>query len=1428
VRNEAEGGVGWLRRLWRRPDETPAPGRGDQVVLPVAQLLGSVETLICGGVVHRAGVAASAARARRLDTPAGPSFQNAFQRPLQEEVAAGPSESITLAAGMSLTGLRSTAFVDGDQLPSAHEALRAAAGRLVPLVVHAANASSGHAGYHGVADCGCFQVLASSGQEALDLTLVARWLAEHALLPGLVATDGVGVERLWLPTEETLRAYLGDPDELVPSPTEAQRILFGNERARLLRWFDPHRPIATGGVWGAGDEARARLGNRLFFQDHVAELAKQAMDELTRLTGRPLSFLRSSGLDDADVVLVAQGAAVQVAEAVAAQLRRSGAGKPGVLGVTWLRPLPARELKEALGGRRAVAVIEASDASLASEPPLFRELKSVVGATEGWISATCSDPVLDPARLLALCELMRGADRPDSVRLEKVAIPASTGFPRRDALLQSLGNGYPELRSSTLPEVQGLDVDPEGSRSVGLVGREAELPPDALQLLADAAAGEDRPCVRGAATRPEPGVWSARVQAATADFADPGPRAPVSLLLIATDDLRGLGQPLEIVCSEGTVLLSAEGSAEQIWSGLPPSWRGLVEQRQLRLLAVDRDFAPQLEVLRGILQGDEAALLESGKLREVAWDSLSPPWIVDRELPGVVRRIEQARPAHDSLPRFWGEVVQPRQAGASNGVPDPLSASGAVPAGASGLEPEPTLSGVPVLDADACSGCGRCWIDCPDSAIGVTVLGPEELFTGASRVARTEGREADALRRAHRHLAGRLAGALAKSGAGSLSDEDCREGWTWLSGQLNLSDEDLPAHQSAFEDTLQVVSRLRPVVTQPFFTGPEEAEKGTGQLLMLAIDPRSCVGCNLCVAECPEDALEMAGRSPEHVAELEARWQAWEGLPDTPGETITRAAEHPEVGLLGAMLLSRHCAQSQLGGAIGEPGSGERLAGRLVVAAVEHHAQQRIAGLVNQLEEQRETLDRQARETLAEGLSSSDIDTLARALERVRGGSRALSELGEQLNELGNPAIFDRQAVLNVARHAGELEELRRRLAEGPDGMGRARFGVVIARGTVAEWAARFPGHPYYAPLTLAPTAEGIELARGIARGLMEQHLEVLRGLRRAAVEQEQPPDRDEQLERVVALSWDDLEAQDRASCPPLLLMGDATALLERGFGALSPLLNSNLPVKLVVLDGRDQLEAAPEPALLGMAHRRAFVLSSSLGYPDHLAQGLADALAWPGPALIQIHAPSPLRHGFAPEACLERARRAVEGRAQILFRFDPAAEGLFGVCASLDGNPGMDEDWGGCNFAEWAAGESRFADQLEPLENGGGTPLAEWAALAEDARRGKMPVVELEDRRLMVGERLAQASIERLAVWNTLRELTGLANPFTEQLQARLEQELGAQHQQELQALKAEHAADLAEVAAGTDQQAIGRLSQRLMTLAGYPVRARPEDGNA
>lgn len=1418
-------GVAWLQRLWRRTREESVAHPGTAAVLPVEQALAVLEAQLCEGVVRPGGEPLSAALAARMELP-GPPAQNVFGRPVQEETAAGAGARTSVATGMALAGLRATAFLSGEELISSHEALRGCAERLAPLVLHVSCAQSGHGTYHAVAGSGAFQMLACSGQEALDLSLVARWVAERALLPGLVCTDLDAIESLHLPDEELIRSYLGRPEQPIASAGEAQRLLFGLERPRSMAWFDPDRPVATGGVRGAEEAARARFGKRIFFWDSVAELAAQGMEELARLTGRPLSFVQQHRLDDAELVLVAQGALVQSARAVADHLRQTPSLKVGVLGITWLRPFPARQVAAALEGRRSVAVLEALGDSPITGPPLFRELAEAASGSDSWVSATCSGSGAKPGALVSLCQLMRQPGHPQRIALDSVAAAPSAGFPRREALLQSVANAYPELQQAALPEGEPPGPDPEGGRSVALVGREADLPADALTLLAEAVVAETGPVVRGTVIRREPDAWEARLRGAKADFPDPGPRAPVSLLLAATGDLRNLGEPLADVALRGEVLVATREPAAQIWEALPPTWRQAVREGALRLLATDEGFDAGLEALRACLRGEKEALLESGSLREVAWRELTVPEPEDRELPRLVSRIPEARPAHDSLPRFWGEVVQPRQGDVSDQVPDPLTASGVVPAGASALEPEATAPLLPALDPSACSGCGRCWSACPDSAIGVTALGPEPLFTAASEIAGTEGQAADALRRAHKHLATRLAGELPKSESAALDAATCQEAWGWVAGRLNLSEEERPDYDAAFDATSGVVDLLQPVVTGPLFREPEREQKGAGDLLVLAVDPRACLGCELCIAACPEDALEPVDRTGERVEEFKRRWRAWEALPDTAGETLARAAAHPEVGSLAAALLSRHCGQAQAGGAGGEPGSGERLDSRLVVALVEQHAQRRMAGLLKKVEEQRANLEENARKCLVEALSEADLETLGEALRPARGGRARIAELGERLEALGSRTSFDRRAVLRMTRVAGELDDYRRRISEGPDGLGRARFGVVIARGRVAEWAARFPRHPYYAPLTVAPTAEGVDLARGIARGLVAEHLALVRSLRRAALEADPPPDRSARLEAIEAIRWVDLEAEERAACPPLLLLGDDTALLEQGFEAVARLLESELPVKVILLDGCGRLAAGPEPALVAMAHRKAFVLAASPAYPDHLSRGMADALAWPGPALVHLHAPSPQRHGFPVSATLERARLAVESRAHVLLRYDPSAEGLFGLRASLEGNPEPEEQWGGASFAEWAAGEARFSQHFEALEGDGDLPLDEWLGLTERERSSRVPFVEIGERRLAVSSPMAQAAGERLALWNTLRELTGGSGPFTERIREALATELQAEREAEIGALESGQAARLAEVQAGADRQALDRLTDRLLTLSGFDAN-RPAKSN-
>ena len=1418
--------IGWLRRLWPRDAGAPvAPGTW--TLLPAQAAVAALEAQCCDGIAHGADVAASAADARRLALP-GPPLRNVFGRPVAEEFAAGARDRIAVATGMALAGLRSAAFLRGDELADAAQALRGCAERRAPLVVHVCGDGMADAAGAAVAESGCFQVIASSGQEALDWTLVARRVAERALVPGLVVCDVATIERVQRPAAGALVAQLGAGNESIPAPTEAQRILFGAERERLLAWFDLDHPVATGGARAVAAADRARAGGRRAFWEPLAELVSQAMAELGALTGRPLAWVQAYGLDDAQLVLVTRGHALQTARAVARYLRATRRWKVGVLGVPWLRPFPEGEVAQALGGRSAVAVIEPLGAAPPGGAPLFRELATAVGAHEGWISAVCAGAGPEPVALVALCELLRGRVRPERVDLEQVAVPSETGFPRRDALLQALANSDPSWRERALPDPGDTADAWPPEHSVGLVGAESALPPDALERLAAAVVEDAASCVRGTQTRPEPGVLDARVRVAAEDFPDPGPRAPVSLQLVATDEWMRIGDPFESIIRGGSALLATARSPEQIARALPERWRRTARERELHLFAVPPDLPAALSATASCLRDGRDAACRSGALREIPRTAPSAAAALDRAVPDWVRRIPHVRPSHDSLPRFWGEVLQPQQAGGEDRVADPITASGAVPAAASALHPVSAAASLPAFDPAACSGCGACWPACPDAAIGVTALGGEALLTAASRIAATEGAAAEALRRAHKHLAERLARNLATSEAthGHVTGDAWREAWSWLRERLKLGEDEGPTHDEAFAATLAVIEALEPVASQPLFGDPEHAGKGDGALLVLAIDPDACLGCGLCVARCPEAALTEAPRDPERVAAAARRWRQWEALPDTPGAVLARAAEHAELGPLAGMLLSRHCGRAQIGGGAGEPGSGERLAARLVVAGVEHAAQRRTAELAQQLDELREQLEHKVRAGLGEGLSATEFATVQQALTGERTGN--LGEFAHRLDALGSRARFDRRALQRTAELANALARRHRDLTQGCDGLGRARFGVVVARGSAADWAARYPENPYFAPVTVAPTDAAVELARGVAHGLVAEHLATHRDLRRAAAALEAPPDLAARLEAIDGLAWEDLSAAERAACPPLLVMGDDRALLAQGFEALTRLLVSELPVKVLLLDGRGRLAPDPEPALVAMAQRRAFVLAASPSHATHLARGVADALSFPGPALLHLYAASPRRHGFASDATLERSRLAVESRAHVLLRYDPAGEGVFGLRASLDGNPAPEADWGELDWATWAAGEARFAAHFAPGGAADSVALGAWLELPETERAIRVPVIERDGQRLAVGAAVAHAAAERAAVWGALRELTGGASPFTAKIHAALAAEQAAKHAAELDALRAEYEARLAEARAGTDADAVDRLTAQLLSLSGFDGDvASPRDGS-
>ena len=204
---------------------------------------------------------------------------------------------------------------------------------------------------------------------------------------------------------------------------------------------------------------------------------------------------------------------------------------------------------------------------------------------------------------------------------------------------------------------------------------------------------------------------------------------------------------------------------------------------------------------------------------------------------------------------------------------------------------------------------------------------------------------------------------------------------------------------------------------------------------------------------------------------------------------------------------------------------------------------------------------------------------------------------------------------------------------------------------------------------------------------------------------------------------------------------------------------------------------------LLALAQRNAYVAQTSIADPVHLGESMLQALDYQGPALLQVYAPSPLRHGFISKQTLAQAQLAVASRTLPLFRYDPGAEGVFGSRISLDGNPApeqslaQDDDERPLTLADWALGQERFASQFEPLADDAAspTPLHDWLQLDAKGRKGKTPCVATgdgeEEQRFAVSQALADTADQCLANWQTLQELAGIVTPFTE----RLEQEIRA-----------------------------------------------------
>lgn len=1483
-------------RLYRKYFGSPTAAE-DQAAGVRAVLSGDQAVAVSEAAITQSAVIGASRQASNADlswrTEMSEQALNVFGQPVGTMEVEGARGALASAIGLGLTGRRATAFLDGQDIAATQDLLYSAAGRHLPLVIHLTNKAlaghggsigSGHEGFHLSCETGCFTLFAGSAQEAVDFTVIARRVAEECLVPGLVVMDAEqtawSAQDVHLLAPHQLQQFIGPADGIMTVPTEAQKLLFGTQRRRVPRWHDVDRPVLQGALYDRDSFALGAMGRQTFFDSYLTESLTQALERFAHLTGRHYGTVAEYKVDNADIVFVAQGSAIETLKAAAGYLAAEKKMKVGVLGLSSIRPLPGARIVDALRGKRQVVILERVQTPLGDDGPLTREIRSALKYAErplchsvtyglGGAPLRIADIALIPSRIdnQVASRFVLGVD----------FTHPGEAHPKRQVLQHALKRAYPGIEKAGLRERDKVDIS---------------LPPEALAFSVERKSGSGI-----AALAPEIGRHLHRLQEGsvrtrmgmsvsewgqdTGDYLiyspdgllDPGEDALVDVLVItdkytpvtieSASRLRQesivllVGVPDSILTTEflqeatskqARLFSSASdqlpmGGASSVEFALGSVFAALLKSdkmslKQRKVISAREDALGSLSgdlqnELMAAFQGglDQCAEVDVAAIANVVSSRVSH-W--DDDAPSMVRVLGRTDDQFDSLPRLWDQVGVMYNDGESDQLTaDPYFATGTVaPLSSTFRNLSGTRSVIPVFDPSACTGCGKCWTACPDSAIGAVVMSPASLIDTGMRVASGES-----LRQVSNQLATRMTAQARKGELASTAGDIFRNEFEWLKEKMSMTPEREEALSTAVNNIADGLAEMPLAVTDAFFHDAEKVKKDSGELLSLAINADVCKGCGICVEQCEPLALNLAEQNDERLVAAKSSWNLWMETPDTPSATIDRVIEAGSLDSLAASNLSRYCLHAMAGGDSAEPGSGEKIALRMVLATTEFYEQPLLNRFAHDVKKTAEDLIQRIQAILASALPGENLEILESVLDRVNSPTVGIGALAQEIDKAIEGRKVDAPGLRRLTRLAEDLTELHETVTTGTQGLGRARLGLAITPGSIANWAAEFPYNSFQAPVVVDMIGETPQMAAGLLEGHMRDTCESVAVMRRAQLELEQPAGIEFQRAALDRLEWKDLTSEEKRICPPLLLVGNDEMLAGAGLSQVLWLLSSDLPIKIVAMadldcgiareaDGRSSLHHDPRTnlVLLALAARNAYVAQTSIAAFSHLQGSVTEALEYPGPALVRVHAPSPDRHGVATNAAIRQAELAYRSRAYPLVTYDPRIDGVHGTRISLAGNPDIDqpfasEDAGVITPAHWAITESRFAGEFTLMDSDeSGIELDEYLELEGSARTGKTPMLTVPDEeepgRYRIGLDLIGVIDEQRATWRVLQELAGVVTPFTDRVWEEAKQGVAEAHGSEIDALRSEYEQKIDQLTETVQQEVAGRIRGQLVSL--------------
>lgn len=1230
---------------------------------------------------------------------------------------------------------------------------------------------------------------------------------------------------------------------------------------------DVNNPGLTGGVQNQPDFQAGLVDHKTHFANEIPHFVRQAMDEYGELTGRHYNPVQTFMAEDADHVIVGLGSVTDDAEAVATYLRTQGK-KVGVISIKLLQPFPEGELVTALKGKKAVTVLERSEVNALTNlvtQSLFKArenndlirhqgippIDSLPKISTGIFGIGGHD--LQPRHLIAAYRNMESALNVPFFYLGSQFFEKNP-TPRNAVLQDKLKQAYPETEFMALDIKENPSLLPDDAfrirfHSVGGYGTIATG-----KLLTDILAG-----VMQMHSKSAPKYGSEKSGAPTNFYITLSPE-PIKITNAELEDVEIVispdhkvfshTNPLRGLVDGGTLILQSHHTPLEVWKELPAHARKTIREKKIHFYVVDafgvakkHAPVPELEIrMMGIAfigaicghvdriaangsagAGSEDAILKKveqqvtkkfgakGKAvvegnMKVVREGLEATHKIDYSTaefsdaekltvvvsgpdskPGVEVSASMSRATGTTVTNglfnatYYNDIMADRIKDGSIGEAPVMPGGGMfIPVATAAWKDKGMFRlDVPNYAANLCTGCMECAVVCPDAAIPNTVHEIHDLLlTAISKLDITEQHRTQmsnqvfpltkAIRDIYRNVIGK-------------NEQSFSEIVTQALSSLNIDNASL---KHDFEKMAEVLECFPVAKTRPFFDAMEKKEPGSGGLYSVNVDPWKCTGCGECVDVCGPGALSADKQSSQRQDQMSRNFEFLSKMPNT-------AARFTENALLPGgdskrLLLDHNNYYAMTGGHGACRGCGEVTAIRLLTATNKAIHEKKRKTHIHELE-------------------------------------ALLGALNTKLKTIPNDE-YDPDRVQRIKKTISTLEKRLYLFESGPTGNGPSPAAIANATGCSSVYASTFPSNPYKDPWVNSLFQDTPAVAKGIFEGICATAVEDFTALRTAKLDLEDLYDPKVHDTLFRCFNWHYFSEDEFAMLPAVISMGGDGATYDIGFGALSRVLVSETPIKVVVLNtgaysntggqtstasytAQDsdltrfgvahsgKREDRKELGLIAAFHPKVLVIQTNAALQGHFMKNAMNFLTYnESSAVFDTYTTCQPEHGIADDAGSRHAALAVKSRMSPVFVHDPRRGDTLAERFSLEGNPEIGKDWVTTTLdyidnegnaalmeipftaADFAVLEGRFKKHFHPVtQDDDPLLIAEYIDLNESDRYGKVPFIwsttaEGKLFKLTMTSAMVELTEERRKNWRMLEYLGGL---HVERMQAEHRREL-------------------------------------------------------